>query len=395
MRGLAGRRLNDLSRRLGERGLLAIVFVRVVPVGPFSIVNIVAGASHIRWRDFLLGTVIGLMPGVTVASIFVDRVAAAIREPGTGTFALLAAAGAALIALVWTISAKARALAPKRDANRAPVSAWQLSPATLRTTGLAAGIRDAGCCVATWNIHGAVGADRRYAPTRIVDVLSELDADLVALQEVPLQGAHDNFLADLEHATGYHVAAGPLFPRRGTDFGNAVLSRHAFDRVAHVDLTVDGYEPRGALDVRIDVGARRYAARAGDASGVASGRTARAGEAAARGGRGRKPAAHDAHGRSQRMVLVGSSAALAACAFSREAGRAADVSRAASGVRARPDLDLAGGLPAPVAFAMRRRWRVPHPIICRSSPRLSSDAPIRYPAGSLTHGPPSHSRRIE
>ena len=59
VRGLAGRRLNDLSRRLGERGLLAIVFVRVVPVGPFSIVNIVAGASHIRWRDFILGTLIG------------------------------------------------------------------------------------------------------------------------------------------------------------------------------------------------------------------------------------------------------------------------------------------------------------------------------------------------
>jgi len=105
--------------------------------------------------------------------------------------------------------------------------------------------------VGTWNIHGAVGADGRYAPSRIVGVLSELDADVVALQEVP----HNNFLAHLEHATGYHVAAGPLFQRRGTEFGNAVLSRHAFDRVAHVDLTVHSYEPRGALDVRIDVGA--------------------------------------------------------------------------------------------------------------------------------------------
>jgi len=109
VRALAGRRLNDLSRRLGERGLLAIVFARVVPVGPFSVVNIVAGASHIRWRDFLLGTVIGLVPGVTVASIFVDRVAAAIQEPGAGTFALLAAVGAALVALLWTIAKKLRA----------------------------------------------------------------------------------------------------------------------------------------------------------------------------------------------------------------------------------------------------------------------------------------------
>jgi uncharacterized membrane protein YdjX (TVP38/TMEM64 family) len=91
-----------------------------VPVGPFSVVNIVAGASHIRWRDFLLGTVIGLIPGVTVASIFVDRVAAAIREPGTATFALLAAVGALLIALLFMIR---RRLGARAEARRelAPV----------------------------------------------------------------------------------------------------------------------------------------------------------------------------------------------------------------------------------------------------------------------------------
>jgi hypothetical protein len=32
--------------------------------------------------------------------------------------------------------------------------------------------------VATWNIHGAIGADGRYAPARIVDVLREVDADI-------------------------------------------------------------------------------------------------------------------------------------------------------------------------------------------------------------------------
>jgi uncharacterized membrane protein YdjX (TVP38/TMEM64 family) len=120
VRALAGRRLNDLSRRLGERGLLAIIFARVVPVGPFSIVNIVAGASHIRWRDFILGTVIGLIPGVTIASIFVDRLAAAIREPGAATFALLALVGAALVALVGWIARKLRARA---EAKRSAVPA--------------------------------------------------------------------------------------------------------------------------------------------------------------------------------------------------------------------------------------------------------------------------------
>jgi endonuclease/exonuclease/phosphatase family metal-dependent hydrolase len=110
--------------------------------------------------------------------------------------------------------------------------------------------------VATWNIHRAVGADGRYAPTRIVEVLHELDAELVALQEVPLRREHENFLVDLERATGYHTVAGRLFQRRGTDLGNAVLSRHAFASVAHLDLSIDAYEPRGAIDVRIEVGAR-------------------------------------------------------------------------------------------------------------------------------------------
>jgi hypothetical protein len=53
----------------------------MLPIAPFSIVNVVAGASHIRWSDFLLGTVIGLAPGITTLTFFVDRAIAAIREP--------------------------------------------------------------------------------------------------------------------------------------------------------------------------------------------------------------------------------------------------------------------------------------------------------------------------
>ena len=108
--------------------------------------------------------------------------------------------------------------------------------------------------VATWNIHGGIGADGRYAPSRIVDVLKELDADVVALQEVASPQEHEEFLAVLERATGYHVVAGPLRQKRGSDFGNALLSRFPVTSVAHLDLAIDGYEPRGAIDVCLDVG---------------------------------------------------------------------------------------------------------------------------------------------
>jgi phospholipase D1/2 len=62
----------------------------------------------VRWRDFLLGTVIGLVPGVATTSLFIDRAAAAIRDPGAGTFALLGAAAAAILGLVWVLRRKLR-----------------------------------------------------------------------------------------------------------------------------------------------------------------------------------------------------------------------------------------------------------------------------------------------
>jgi uncharacterized membrane protein YdjX (TVP38/TMEM64 family) len=95
---LSGSRVNKISRHLARRGVLAVIAIRIIPVAPFSIVNLVAGASHIRFRDFLLGTVIGELPGLLGISIFVDQVIDAVRHPGFGSFALLVALIAAIVA---------------------------------------------------------------------------------------------------------------------------------------------------------------------------------------------------------------------------------------------------------------------------------------------------------
>lgn len=98
VRRLAGTRINRLSRRIAQRGLLAMVLIRLLPLAPFTVVNIVAGASHIRLRDFLLGTLIGMTPGVIVTTTFVHQLVLAIREPSATSFAILAAAA---ILIVW------------------------------------------------------------------------------------------------------------------------------------------------------------------------------------------------------------------------------------------------------------------------------------------------------
>jgi phosphatidylserine/phosphatidylglycerophosphate/cardiolipin synthase-like enzyme/uncharacterized membrane protein YdjX (TVP38/TMEM64 family) len=101
VRRLAGSRLNSLSRRLARRGLLAVLAVRVIPVAPFTVVNLVAGASHIRLPHFLLGTLLGMAPGILAVTLFADRMYAAARDPSAMTLALLAAAMLAIVLGAW------------------------------------------------------------------------------------------------------------------------------------------------------------------------------------------------------------------------------------------------------------------------------------------------------
>lgn len=82
VRRYAGKTLNAVSKRLSNRGVLAILTLRIVPVAPFAVINLVAGASHISLRDFAVGTLLGLLPGVIAIALFADGVAQALREPG-------------------------------------------------------------------------------------------------------------------------------------------------------------------------------------------------------------------------------------------------------------------------------------------------------------------------
>ncbi|MFP4901053.1 VTT domain-containing protein [Paraburkholderia sp. BR14261] len=95
----AGSRLNLLSARLGKQGVAAVVVLRILPLAPFVLVNLAAGASHIGLRDYLLGTLIGMGPGIILGATFAQQLAAAVHHPGVGSVALLVAIGAVLVAL--------------------------------------------------------------------------------------------------------------------------------------------------------------------------------------------------------------------------------------------------------------------------------------------------------
>lgn len=96
---LLGARINRLSKRIAKRGILAVVVIRMLPVAPFTVVNMVAGASHIRFRDYMIGTLFGMLPGITMTVTFVHHLAEAVRNPSAGTVAVLVSVAASIILL--------------------------------------------------------------------------------------------------------------------------------------------------------------------------------------------------------------------------------------------------------------------------------------------------------
>jgi phospholipase D1/2 len=99
---VAGARWKGIENKIGQTGIIAVATLRLLPVAPFTVVNIVSGAFKVPWRDYLLGSLLGLAPGILITNLFAHQFASAIRNPGIGTFLLLAALIAVSVAgSVW------------------------------------------------------------------------------------------------------------------------------------------------------------------------------------------------------------------------------------------------------------------------------------------------------
>jgi uncharacterized membrane protein YdjX (TVP38/TMEM64 family) len=98
----SGKKLRELNRRLGHRGFMTMIIVRIIPLAPFTVVNLIAGASRIRFRDFMLGSAVGMLPGMIAISVFTDQLAATLQKPDLPAFAVLVAVVAIIIVTGWT-----------------------------------------------------------------------------------------------------------------------------------------------------------------------------------------------------------------------------------------------------------------------------------------------------
>ena len=96
---MAGPRLHRLTRVLRRRGLIAVTTVRLVPIAPFIVINVGMGAMRIRLHHYLIGTVLGMLPGMLATTVLGDQLTEAISEP-TRANLWIGAAGLLVLATI-------------------------------------------------------------------------------------------------------------------------------------------------------------------------------------------------------------------------------------------------------------------------------------------------------
>jgi uncharacterized membrane protein YdjX (TVP38/TMEM64 family) len=100
---LTSGRLSRIRASLAQDGALTVAALRLIPVAPFTVVNVAAGATPIGFRDYVLGTLLAMAPGTLVLAIVADRARKLLKEPGFGAALVLIgiAAGAGIV--LWVV----------------------------------------------------------------------------------------------------------------------------------------------------------------------------------------------------------------------------------------------------------------------------------------------------
>ena len=103
MRRLAGPRLNRLTQVLRDRGVIAITAVRLVPIAPFIVESMVAGAIHMKLRQLTVGTFFGMLPGTLMATVLGDALQSALHDPSRINWWFVAGVAAVLATATYLV----------------------------------------------------------------------------------------------------------------------------------------------------------------------------------------------------------------------------------------------------------------------------------------------------
>ncbi|MGJ7457873.1 TVP38/TMEM64 family protein [Halomonas sp. RA08-2] len=73
-----GRHLRGMSRYLARRGIRTMTVINLLPLAPFTLTNMMAGAFHLRFRDYMIGSTLGIVPGLAAVTLLGSQLGALV-----------------------------------------------------------------------------------------------------------------------------------------------------------------------------------------------------------------------------------------------------------------------------------------------------------------------------
>ena len=101
LRRMLGPRINRVSQSVNRNGILAVTTIRLLPVAPFTLVNLVAGAMRIRFLDYMVGTALGLLPGIALLSLVGEGLSRILEHPTPRNIGMLLLVLTAWAGITW------------------------------------------------------------------------------------------------------------------------------------------------------------------------------------------------------------------------------------------------------------------------------------------------------
>lgn len=96
-----GKKLNGLARLLAGRGVRTMVLFNLLPLAPFTLTNMLAGACHLRFRDYMLGSTLGIAPGLLGVTLLGSQLGSLVTAESREGLLLAAGGIVVAIGILW------------------------------------------------------------------------------------------------------------------------------------------------------------------------------------------------------------------------------------------------------------------------------------------------------
>lgn len=108
IRNFPGTRTYHLSQQLSRHSWLTMATLRFLPLAPFTVISLIAGASHITYRKYIAGTLLGISPSLVIMTLAGNHLQRTVSDPGSQNLIIVILGGTVLLLVaLWLKQLKA------------------------------------------------------------------------------------------------------------------------------------------------------------------------------------------------------------------------------------------------------------------------------------------------